>query len=202
MKLKELLTTFKRTASQLVRHYDINPAEFLKEKMTARNVKKSIEDMRREAERQRIAREVKRREALEEQKRATENAYAIMEIDNILVMLQNLADMRETVLGRQEVQDSVDTIKRMIEDSLKTWNDPVFTVRILREWMVKNDRSLEKLATAIYDDESYNTNARFYHRDQPGDYGRNLYRADMSRLAKDLRVPLPNLYYVHDDYTY
>lgn len=194
-KLKSLIATFNRTAGQLVRRYNINPADFLKEKLTARNVKKSIEDMRREAERQKIAREVARQEAEAEAKKQAENAMNLMKINNIIYTLKAMADTAKTALARTEIQNSVDVIIRMINDSLQTWNDPGLTAEGLSKYMTKHDRGIERLACAIYDEE-YNTNSRYYEKDAEGEKGRLTYLKDMNELAKMLYVPLPTIYYL------
>ena len=49
---KEALKQFNRTAGQLKRHYDVNPAEYLEGVKTAKGVERALVSLRREAERQ------------------------------------------------------------------------------------------------------------------------------------------------------
>lgn len=55
---KEALKQFNRTAGQLKRHYDVNPAEYLEGVKTAKGVERALASLRREAERQQIERRV------------------------------------------------------------------------------------------------------------------------------------------------
>ena len=193
--LKNLLAKFNRTAGQLKRYYDIDPLSFLKDKLTKKNIEKSLADMKREAERQKIAREVAEREARQEEARKQEEIMNKLEVDNILYMIKAMADSAKTPLARAEIQNSADVILRIIRDSIQTWNDYNFTAKALREWMEKHDRGLERLACAIYDEE-YNTNLKYYERDEAGDRGRMTYAHDMASLASALKVPLPTLYFL------
>lgn len=55
---KEALKAYNRTAGQLKRHYDLNPAEYLEGVHTAKSVQRALASLRREAERQQIERRV------------------------------------------------------------------------------------------------------------------------------------------------
>lgn len=55
---KEALKSYNRTAGQLKRHYDVNPAEYLDGVHTAKGVERALASLRREAERQQIERRV------------------------------------------------------------------------------------------------------------------------------------------------
>lgn len=55
---KEALKAYNRTAVQLKRHYDVNPAEYLEGVKTAKGVERALASLRREAERQQIERRV------------------------------------------------------------------------------------------------------------------------------------------------
>ena len=80
---------------------------------------------------------------------------------------------------------------------MNTWNEPKFTADELSKWMTKHDRGIERLALAIYDEE-YNTNTRYYEKDEQGNKGRMAYFRDMRSLANSLKVPLPTLYFLSD----
>ena len=54
----EALKQFNRTAGQLKRHYDVNPAQYLEGVHTAKGVERALASLRREAERQQIERRV------------------------------------------------------------------------------------------------------------------------------------------------
>lgn len=54
----EALKAYNRTAGQLKRHYDVNPAEYLEGVKTAKGVERALASLRREAERQQIERRV------------------------------------------------------------------------------------------------------------------------------------------------
>lgn len=54
----EALKAYNRTAGQLKRHYDVNPAEYLEGVHTAKGVERALASLRREAERQQIERRV------------------------------------------------------------------------------------------------------------------------------------------------
>ena len=54
----EALKQFNRTAGQLKRHYDVNPAQYLEGVKTAKGVERALASLRREAERQQIERRV------------------------------------------------------------------------------------------------------------------------------------------------
>ena len=55
---KEALKQFNRTAGQLKRHYDVNPADYLEGVHTAKGVERALTSLRREAERQQVERRV------------------------------------------------------------------------------------------------------------------------------------------------
>lgn len=55
---KEALKAYNRTAGQLKRHYNVNPAEYLEGVKTAKGVERALASLRREAERQQIERRV------------------------------------------------------------------------------------------------------------------------------------------------
>lgn len=55
---KEALKAYNRTAGQLKRHYDVNPAEYLEGVHTAKGVERALTSLRREAERQQVERRV------------------------------------------------------------------------------------------------------------------------------------------------
>ena len=55
---KEALKAYNRTAGQLKRHYNVNPAEYLEGVHTAKGVERALASLRREAERQEIERRV------------------------------------------------------------------------------------------------------------------------------------------------
>lgn len=55
---KEALKSYNRTAGQLKRHYDVNPAEYLEGVKTAKGVERALASLRREAERQQVERRV------------------------------------------------------------------------------------------------------------------------------------------------
>lgn len=55
---KEALKQFNRTAGQLKRHYDVNPADYLEGVHTAKGVERALASLRREAERQQVERRV------------------------------------------------------------------------------------------------------------------------------------------------
>lgn len=55
---KEALKSYNRTAGQLKRHYNVNPAEYLEGVHTAKGVERALASLRREAERQQIERRV------------------------------------------------------------------------------------------------------------------------------------------------
>ena len=146
---------------------------------------------------ERLHLQVLEQERREEQKKATENAMALVKIDNIIYMIKDIADSAKTPIARTEIQNSADVILRMINDSLNTWNEPKFTADELSKWMTKHDRGIERLALAIYDEE-YNTNTRYYEKDEQGNKGRMAYFRDMRSLANSLKVPLPTLYFLSD----
>lgn len=54
----EALKAYNRTAGQLKRHYDVNPAEYLEGVHTAKGIERALASLRREAERQQIERRV------------------------------------------------------------------------------------------------------------------------------------------------
>ena len=54
----EALKAYNRTAGQLKRHYDVNPAEYLEGVHTAKGVERALASLRREAERQQVERRV------------------------------------------------------------------------------------------------------------------------------------------------
>lgn len=54
----EALKAYNRTAGQLKRHYNVNPAEYLEGVHTAKGVERALASLRREAERQQIERRV------------------------------------------------------------------------------------------------------------------------------------------------
>ena len=54
----EALKAYNRTAGQLKRHYDVNPAEYLEGVHTAKGVERALKSLRREAERQQIEKRV------------------------------------------------------------------------------------------------------------------------------------------------
>ena len=54
----EALKAYNRTAGQLKRYYDVNPAEYLEGVKTAKGVERALASLRREAERQQIERRV------------------------------------------------------------------------------------------------------------------------------------------------
>ena len=60
---KQALTTFNRVAGQLKRRHDINPAEYLEGKTTAKGVERALEKMRFDAEQQDITKRVEEYEA-------------------------------------------------------------------------------------------------------------------------------------------
>ena len=55
---KEALKSYNRTAGQLKRHYNVNPAEYLEGVHTAKGVERALASLRREAERQQIEKRV------------------------------------------------------------------------------------------------------------------------------------------------
>ena len=55
---KETLKSYNKTAGQLKRYYDVNPAEYLEGVKTAKGVERALASLRREAERQQIERRV------------------------------------------------------------------------------------------------------------------------------------------------
>lgn len=192
--LKREIVKFNRAGGQYRRYYGIEPADFIPDNPTAKSVKKALDAMRREAERIKIERDIAERERKEAEERKQAEDMAKVEIDNIVYMIKHMADGAQTALGRIEIQNSSDTILRIIQDARQTWDD-VFTAEQLRKWMEKHDRGLERLAYAIYDEE-YNTNTRYYEKDDAGDRGRDAYRFDIAELARALKVPVPTLYYV------
>ena len=55
---KEAIKDYNRTAGQLKRHYDVNPAEYLEGVHTVKGVERALASLRREAERQQIEKRV------------------------------------------------------------------------------------------------------------------------------------------------
>ena len=80
---KQALTTFNRVAGQLKRRHDINPAEYLEGKTTAKGVERALEKMRFDAEQQDITKRVeeyeKRLDAIYEEMLKEESLEAFEE---------------------------------------------------------------------------------------------------------------------------
>ena len=83
---KQALTTFNRVAGQLKRRHDINPAEYLEGKTTAKGVERALEKMRFDAEQQDITKRVeeyeKRLDAIYEEMLKEESLEAFEEERN------------------------------------------------------------------------------------------------------------------------
>ena len=61
-KFRQAMTAYNRTAGQLKRYYDVDPAKYIEGKTTARGVERALSELRREAERQQVERAVEKYE--------------------------------------------------------------------------------------------------------------------------------------------
>ena len=58
-RFKQAMTAYNRTAGQLKRYYDVDPAKYIEGKTTVRGVERALKELRREAERQQVDKAVK-----------------------------------------------------------------------------------------------------------------------------------------------
>lgn len=58
-KFRQAMTAYNRTAGQLKRYYNVDPAKYIEGKTTVRGVERALTELRREAERQQVEKAVK-----------------------------------------------------------------------------------------------------------------------------------------------
>ena len=61
-KFRQAMTAYNRTAGQLKRYYDVDPAKYIEGKTTTAGVERALKELRREAERQQVERAVEKYE--------------------------------------------------------------------------------------------------------------------------------------------
>lgn len=200
--LKQAIIHFNRVAGQYRRYYGIEGSDFLQGKpRTIRQVEKALAKMQIQATHESAMYKIQAEQAKRERKLAQDAQLAQIKIDNIMDMLDRCIANTRRRQSREAVTNSVETIRAIIFEAIDTWADGgdnerelIWIANQLQKYASEIDSKLEKLALAIYDKE-YNTNSNPFIRDDAGDAGRAKYKNDISRLAKLLRVPVPDFIY-------